>query len=443
MGYMNRNSRRPDEWASKSAHSNIIKDPAVVRFLDKCNLPKKASDVSFPSDQLIMYSPVSPQPITHIIAIDGGYSEVPVQLEFPSATIAFFQFGALFFAMEDLEKLEDVAFIDPEDISKLKQIERLKLTLPIKNITLKGEPGVKLSVRKTLYEFFSQTVEEGGLLESLDWFVFEHYNVTLSEWTLARCPICDQSRVVLLRADMSRDYTWSCPHCKGAVYLTDVFRLHEAIDEELGAGGILGYLMTTIEQIILVHLVRIILKQKPGLLGQILFVKDGPLGFFGQTANMHKPMRALVAWLLKKENLFLVGLEKSGAFVEHAAEIATSLKDGTVLLLSNDYIYKYIVPGTADPANPYGGTTYYGNKLIFKTPAGGLHVVTVPTGEIVTDPKPGDLRNLNVILSNVEKLRCDMYDNALVPVALVNKLVSLANHPSSKILQRFAMETLH
>jgi hypothetical protein len=46
------------------------------------------------------------------------------------------------------------------------------------------------------------------------------------------------------------------------------------------------------------------------------------------------------------------------------------------------------------------------------------------------------------ILTNIEKLRCDMYDDALIPVALVNKLVSLANHPSSKILQRFAVESV-
>jgi hypothetical protein len=35
-----------------------------------------------------------------------------------------------------------------------------------------------------------------------------------------------------------------------------------------------------------------------------------------------------------------------------------------------------------------------------------------------------------------------MYDNSLIPVALVNKLVSLANHPSTRILQKFAVDTL-
>ena len=44
--------------------------------------------------------------------------------------------------------------------------------------------------------------------------------------------------------------------------------------------------------------------------------------------------------------------------------------------------------------------------------------------------------------ANIEKLKCDMYDNALLPVALANKLVSLAQFPSSRILHRFAVDTM-
>lgn len=49
---------------------------------------------------------------------------------------------------------------------------------------------------------------------------------------------------------------------------------------------------------------------------------------------------------------------------------------------------------------------------------------------------------LQVILDNVEKLHCDMYDSALFPVALVNKLVSLSAHPSQRILTKFTKQTL-
>lgn len=47
-----------------------------------------------------------------------------------------------------------------------------------------------------------------------------------------------------------------------------------------------------------------------------------------------------------------------------------------------------------------------------------------------------------MILSKVEALHCDMYDSALFPVALVNKLVSLSAHPSQRILQKFASHSL-
>jgi hypothetical protein len=219
-------------------------------------------------------------------------------------------------------------------------------------------------------------------------------------------------------------------------------RHHEAVDDELGAGGILGYVTTTLEQLILVHLIRLVLKTKPSLLNDILFIKDGPLAFFGQTANLHKPMRHLVGFLFREHDLFLAGLEKSGAFVEHAHEIASLLEPGQVLILDNDYIYRYVIPGKADPANPYGQTTYYGNKLIFKAHGGSLHVMTLPMEKVLSNAKSSDFQNLGVVLLNVAKLKCDMYDDSLVPVALVNKLVSLANHPSARILQKFAKKTM-
>lgn len=76
---------------------------------------------------------------------------------------------------------------------------------------------------------------------------------------------------------------------------------------------------------------------KPGLLGEMLFVKDGPLTFFGVTAPLRKPMRELMQFLgvmdIGRPIIHLVGLEKSGAFVEHAALIEPLLKPGQMLVL--------------------------------------------------------------------------------------------------------------
>jgi hypothetical protein len=442
MGYSARYGKRPFEYASKSAHGHVIKDSTVQAFLNNCELPKAAQSVSIPSNLCLPVNNLGQNPIKHIIAVDGGFNEVAVRSEFPSATICFYQFGALIFDLADLEHLAAEPFIDPDDIQKLKKIQRIKLTLPVRNVTVKPEKTLTASIRKTLYRFFVDELDEGCLIETLKWIIFEDFDSRLEAWTLASCPVCAEPKVDLKKKSMSKEFTFKCPSCSSDIFLTDVLRLHEVIDDELGAGGILAYVVTAVEQIIVAHLIRTILATKPSLLEEILFIKDGPLGFFGQTANLHKPFRALMNFLFTQHNCYLAGLEKSGAFVEHAHEISQILKPGMVLLLNDDYIYRYIIPGKVDASSPYGVTTYYGNKVIFKSATEHVHVATLPTKNPFSDPKESDFPNLHTILHNVAKLKCDMYDDSLVPVALVNKLVSLANHPSSRILQKFAKQTV-
>ena len=442
MGYSRRLGRRPVENASKSSHSAVANDPAVRKFLEACRLPATADDVSTDDHVVLEYQPAVPSPIRHIVAVDSGYSEVAVKARFPSSTICFFQFGVLTFSVSDLEQMERTAFIDPEDMAKLKRVERLKLTLPVRNVGFKEHPSLSASVRAAIYDFFQQQRDGGPLMDTLRWFVYEEYSLREDVYVLASCPECEARNVGLRRADVSPAGRVPCSECGQSLYLTDVFRLHEAVDEVIGAGGILGYVTTLVEQIVLVHFIRLILLHRPSLLKELLFIKDGPLAFFGQTANMHKKMRALVGYLFGRYDLFMVGLEKSGAFVDHAAEIASKLKPGTILLLDNDYIYRYIIPGRADPGSPYGGTTYYSAKAIFKSPDESVYVMSIPTLEPLAAPAVKDIRHLMEIATNVAKLRCDMYDDALLPIALVNKLVSLSNHPSANILQRFAIDAM-
>jgi hypothetical protein len=223
------------------------------------------------------------------------------------------------------------------------------------------------------------------------------------------------------------------------VYLTDVLRLHEKIDEETGAGGIVGHLLSAVEQLLLLHIIRLIHRQQPAALSRCAFLRDGPLAFFGQTANLHAPFRSALEWLRNSAQICLVGLEKSGAFVDHARHIAPRLPPGTALILSDDYIYRYIIPKDVTVSDVYGRNTYYGRKVIYRASNGGTHVATIPTSAAVATPRVEDLHNFDVVLACVDELQCDMYDSAPFPIALANKLVSLSAHPSQRILQRFAI----
>ncbi len=442
MSYNNKYSNKPFESASKTNHTSIINDKDVKNFLNNCHIPSFDKDISQHALQSYFLKDLDINPIKNIIAIDGGFTDVFVRKEFPSSTIAFFQFGALFFKYQDLIDMEEKPFIDPDDFSKLQNMQRIKLVLPTKGVTFKNEIDLINSVRKSIYDFFVKNIENQGLIKALKWLIFEEYNDNNDiNWTIAQCPSCSKP-ITFKRNDLSSDYTLHCLHCNETIYLTDVFRLHEVVDNEIGAGGILGYLCTTIEQLIIVYLIKEILNTKADILKETLIVKDGPLAFFGQTANIHKPMKKLIKYLNKNYAINLVGLEKSGAFVEHAEMIADKLKNNQIVLLGNSYIYKYILPGQPKPSSIYGETTYYSHKLIYKSKYDNIYIASIPTMDLKAEPNLSDYINLPIVLNNIAYLKCDLYYNSLVPVVLANKLVSLSDHPSADILKSFAQQNV-
>jgi hypothetical protein len=445
MGYPSKNNRRPFEGASKASHHHIINDAEVQAVIERLYKPGKDGEIPL-TDLTVNFDPTQNNPVEWIIAVDGGYSEVILDKGFPSRTIHFLQFGALSFSLEDLAQVDTAAFIAPEDMAKLKSIHRLTLALPTKNVCFKDEPTLKRTVLKAIFEFFAKNklAEQQSLIDTLAWFVFRQYKQQKDRTKDDKCYSLsiNGNKISLLEKEM-KNYTFPAPGTDEIIYLTDIFRFHEIIDEETGAAGILAYLVNVIEHIIIIHIIRQLLRIQPAKLKTVLFIKDGSTGFFGQAARLHEPMNDLVNWLFDKHNILLAGLEKSGAFVDHAQEIQNKLDPGQALILTDDYIYRYILPGTENQNQPYAYTSNYGHKVIFKTRGGQMYVVSIPVRKLKKKPIAADLPNLQVILNNVEALHCDMYDSALFPVALVNKLVSLSAHPSQRILQKFANQTVN
>lgn len=447
MGYGSK-GRKPIERASKIAHAEIIKSPDVQAYLGECVTPS-ASDLESLGSVIEKLGDVDTSEVTAVIAVDGGYTETYVREEYPSATIAFFTFGPLLFELADLRALDTKKFIAPEDLARLKRIQRYALVLPTKGIRRRNQQSLSATIRWTLYDFFIRPRgEDDKLITSLKWFLFRrwkrHPDDALAQ-VIEHCPSgCGHGATSFLFAEPVEK---NCPNCAQPVYLTDVFRLHERIDEELGAGGIAAYVMTMLEQLVLVHLFHNIIERlKPRLMRNILFIKDGPLAFFGLVAPLYRPMRELVEHLLGEPGgqagptLRLAGLEKSGAFVEHAALIQDRLEPGSYLIVGDGYIRRHVVPGAVDAV--YGQNTYYGQKVLFRAPSGEMHVVTIPARSYMADPKRSDIPHLEDVLALIAELRCSMYDNSLIPVALANKLVSLSDFPSQRILTTFARENV-
>jgi hypothetical protein len=94
----------------------------------------------------------------------------------------------------------------------------------------------------------------------------------------------------------------------------------------------------------------------------------------------------------------LVGVEKSGAFVEHADAIRESIPLGHALILNNDYIYKYTTPGAGDAKEAFGRSSYYGSKVIFRATDGNMYVLTLPTPKALLSPTISDFSNFNLVV---------------------------------------------
>jgi len=279
MGYSSKNNRRPFEAASKASHHHIINDPEVQSLMSRIYKPPRSEEIPL-DDITIDFEPSEENQIEAIIAVDGGYTEAILEKDFPSRTIHFLQFGALLFKQEDLAELDASAFIAPEDMAKLKNIHRLPLALPTKNIRFQDESTLTGSVLKGIYEFFLKSTldEDKSLIDTLAWFVFRRYKQNQkteedTSWNLATNPLSvEGNSVSLVESTMDRNYTFPCPETAGRIYLTDIFRLHEAIDEDLGATGILGYLVNVIEHLIIIHIIRQLLRYQPDTLSRVFFI---------------------------------------------------------------------------------------------------------------------------------------------------------------------------
>lgn len=466
MSY-SKSSGKPFEYASKTSHRHIITDQDIQQYINECIIPFEGRDVDLNPRLLhdINYPPKNK--IQNIIAIDGGYTTIAVKKKFPSSLITYFQFGTLLIERKHLDSLHAKPFISPGDMAKLKKLMPDKLAVPTKNLLLKGQTSLKYAVRKVIYDFFiNKDKDQTPLIDTLYWFLFRKYEYTAAHfpaqcqctfkrinaedylykcesfnnksYQLSQCPNCEANEISLQEKELDRNnYTWQCPKCHEDIFLTDIFRIFEAIDNELGAGGVLGYILSAVENLLLVQMIKMLISIKSGFLNECLIVKDGPLSFVGQTANMYKPMRHLLNHLRINNNINIIGIEKSGAFVDHAKEIADKIKPGQVFLMDNDHIYKYIMPvgGTME----YAKTSYYGGKFIYKSRDEKLYVLTLPveTHHYYSQPELGDLKNIEEILLNIDLLKCDIYQDAIIPIALVNKLVSLSNYPGSDIIKHF------
>lgn len=416
-----------------------------------------ATDLSLIEDKL-------PTRIERIITCDGGYQEVNVADDFPSQKLCFYSVGINSFCLDDLRNIDRRQTINPSALKKLEDLERLTFVIPVQNIRLKKQ-DFKTTIRQTIYEIFKDNnlgdESKHALIHTIKWLVFKEYLDSPSKGSGQidfACPHCGKMQGFNKQTQHyldEKNNIRQCQACQREIYITDCLDLHTLVDDINGAALIESYVMSAFEVVLMLSMFRFFFEDSDiEWLTKTLFIKDGPLALFSRLDDFaFKVVRPFLQFLYEKSlkesksYVNLVGLDKSGAFVEHLNAIKQRLQASSILLPNLNYMKKYI---TGDNASVFGENTYLGIKMLVKKDNNLSFVldVAVPFDEnvkykdYIKSPNINDFLSLKSVLGALFELECNLYPMSFIPIAIINKIISLSNVPSKKILTIFSKEAL-
>lgn len=397
--------------------------------------------------------PTSGRPLPpFVLAIDGSNTEVNVSNGYPGARVGYITVASVLLKLALIDALDEHRPVDPVKFRTTEEAATSPAALPGSNVVTREYISARDSFRAELYELFHDAVvdddEHSNLLETYEALL--RYKPRERE---QKCPFAydDCSEMLLVPAGLTE-----CPCSRRrAIFSTDALRIHEGFRDDASNGEALGEVMQVWERILLIHLLRSL--EQNGMLdkaNKIAFFIDGPLAIFGHPAWMSaaisRELKRLNARVveLTGDSLLIIGIEKSGSFVEHFAEIDTRRADDgntlfarrTYLMPSGEYIKKRIIYSASEKR--YGVDTYFGRKLFYKTRSGSRIVANIPflTDEQDTlDPAGVDLYpEVSLIGDVLDKLVSSRLENAVTPILSAHSHAAIPLHLGEKVLKQLA-----
>jgi hypothetical protein len=150
------------------------------------------------------------------------------------------------------------------------------------------------------------------------------------------------------------------------------------------------------------------------------------------------------------QDLFILGIEKSGAFVQHFEDIDKTEALGQLfsvrqyMLLTDGYIKERILH--SDTRKRYGEDTYFGRKFFYKARSGARIVASIPFLSDVQDTIDSDDISIYpqfaaacTLLDHVVSSR---YVNAVSPLIAANAQAAIPLQLGSKVLTQLARALL-
>lgn len=450
----------PREQAGKGGHSDFIRNPDVKRFLESCSYLREPSDREAKAIAAL-YQPApngEPKMLPRdVVASDASKSDSPIEDKLPSTQVGFLKVSHVLIEMDKYNGLREPqgSIVNPYKVAAIHRgAAPITFTMPGSNIKYKGNNNVKDSFRQSLYDQLNLNRNgNGGGLTLLQVLVAIFDDAI----KIKTCPACKTN--TLFSFDPKQTSS-QCPTCHKTVYATDILRLHEGISDFGDNASMMTRMMNAVEHLMLASFVLEVFNAMPEKLAEMAFVMDGPLAIFGEPAKLHGRLQSLIfkvnQYLSGKglPQMLVLGLQKTGGLMDHAKLLERYLPKGSLRLVDDDYRNRYVV-GAESPADNFGNETYYGQDFIFRTERGRVFNFAIPYpfadktfnggGKGFANAKAEQVRYGNLVQQACDLIRhfeMDLYESAIVPVALAHRHASISIMPGGKVLDILARTTL-
>jgi len=402
---------------------------------------KPRSELELPADAVRLSS---------ALAIDGSHVAERIRDGLPSVVYGYAQAAAAFVDLAIMESQRAERFVDPVAIDRAVNAALVSLDLPVAGAYTREGIDIATSWRESIYNLFrDKKIEVNRLNQSLlDLLMLLHGEPGHPAQTvLVNCPHedCGYKDVPTPLEGVG------CPGCDDDLYPTDILRIYEEVVDEGTNQTALGRLMSVVELLVLVGLTSLLWEQsRNGLLCTTLFIVDGPLAMYGPPAKLRSQARTYFQSMTAStpgDGPYLCGLEKTGAMVDYAHQLARYdvLKPGDLLICDQQVIETIT---NSSNAVAYGKETYWGRKFVYRSRDGRVVVPTImPAIGAAYDSAggqagPAGYPTLPAILDVIDRTGSSMYVDGIIPVAAAHGKAAFPIGVGTDVLRLVAKKKL-
>jgi hypothetical protein len=456
------------EFGSKTSHTEFLRNPDIQSFLDQCEYLTLPSDeeAQAMADRFSILPELNQPLPSFVVATDGSNYESSLDDKLPSTKVGYIKIGAILIDLGKYGSLRVGKFVDPFKVAELRDDNSsLTFSVPSANIKWGGKKNVRDSFRAFMDHQFNGVrtrFNENDPRTSLRSTLFHLASMrpgklrTESPYTLKiyKCPECSNGPIEVQDIPDQQH----CEFCGAEVYPTDCLRIWEEVSDYQSNQIAISRLMMVLEHLVPFHYMLYFFKNAPLLLSGMAFFVDGPLAIFGTSAWLHRSfmifLQAANKKLAKHGQLpvTIIGLQKTGQIVDHVNLINRFIPNDRILAIDDEYRYQFILSGREAAGNGFGFETYYGQDFIYKTPSGRTFVFALPYPYASKDVLGVDFLKSKVHLENypqlpqalrlINYLESDLYENAVVPIALAHRFTAISFEPGGRVLDLLTKNSL-